>query len=612
MSTADTDRLPATALADRLRDGLGQVTVPSLQRLAGDYVVDRWIAEQLRLLAAEEDEHLRYFRGILAPTLTWWLVADLIADAGMDPAVFRDLVAPERTQTLIDEGYGAAVAEGAPLESPEAPSPEALEAEARSLLSLLGGHGAEPELVETVRAHLADFRHDWSLIVTGRRFLTPRDPVAGSLATEYLQVAAGFLVGAVADHRAARAGAAPPPSHIVPYDLLAAVMELLEAGGPSVVVPPEEIPATPPPPVEVRAEDRPPHDGPPARAPQTPEVGPSTLLTERVWRHVMSGPMYVARPFELLQGLVDAMGRDAALDALHGVLSPWHKRYDMLVRLIQAHGYEIRGFHHFAPGEVRPKTVFLHHDVHVRDLVPALALAIENRRRGISSTFFLNWDYNVIDVFYRDGYAFFRNVAGEHAQVGFHGSPVASWLCHEVFGGDETAYFDWIDTRALEETTRFVNASDPGVRFMGQYSEAGIAQGVEAWLRRSLDDMRAVFGEIEFMSHHGDNLSVRLAKDWGLLDPERRRLFRTNDFMTPERLERVGLVHVLHLLRGSRIPRRYTETPNLGAYLQNLDAQLATGRTFGLLNHPWGLKEDDDRMVFDEDFFHRRMEELGG
>jgi hypothetical protein len=611
-----TRELPGSSpeLKQRLAHALGDKAPDSLDQLISDYVRDRYIAENLLLLAEEDEEHLEYFAGLLPQTMTWWFVADLMREAGLTPQELAARTPPETLSELLEEAYAHAVETSPPLELPDPEPAEDFRDTAERLIELSELPGAKADgAVEELTPHLARLARDWSLITQGRHDLLERDETGGTLAGEYLRVAAGYLLGRLSDTTVARTQDEQDRAFINRHENFEAIVELL---GPE----PKAVPLPAQPEAEPKEEaDAAKQDGKPRpEAPSAAELRvprptePHSVLTRRVRRHNMSGSMYVSLPFGLMEGFAGELGPGGLKEALLKGLTPWHKRYDMLTRLVRAHGYEIKSFEHFSEDVVGEKILFLYHDVHVRDFIPALGLAVENERRGISSTFFLNWNFNVIDVFYQDAYKFFLHVRGPHAHVGFHGSPVSSWICHEVFGGDEPAYLAWIDTMGFDEVSRFING-ESDVLF-GGYREEDIVSGTEEWLGETLAEFRGVFGEIDYMSHHGDNLSALISRHRAMLDPEGRNIFSPQLFMDLERLEKFGLKAVAANLsrdKGGLFPA-FPEQLNRTQYLENLDELLQTGKTIRLLNHPWGLKEDDKRITYNDEFFKRRMKELEG
>ena len=294
-------------------------------------------------------------------------------------------------------------------------------------------------------------------------------------------------------------------------------------------------------------------------------------------------------PFGMVDCIFENEGPEHTFSMLRPLLTPWQDMYSRVVDLIYRKGYKIRGFHTLKKTDIGQKIVFLYHDVHFRDIVPALALAGINRQRGISSTFNLLWEFTSLDSFCRPGYSLFRHLENENVEIALHTNPVSAWLNRKVFRGDDKAYMKWVHTTAVGDLHSL--AKTP---LFGAYSSQDIVDKSVDYFNETVSDMKTVFRSINVASHHGDVLARAISNH----SPSVMPIFTGADFIMGDRLERLDIDGEIRSMARQYDLYHFNETKNKKQYLTNLEFALESEQTISMINHPVDMHQGSKRIQF--------------
>src|SRR5215213_3365944 len=175
------------------RIGIPEVDTPSFEQLLKHYLADLRQVSELRLLAHETDKHVRYYLGLLRPTLTRALAAVLIQASGRSPSQVAERLPPSEFDALTEALFRET---GQPLPPPPgthpSASPERLAQAVEKLISILG-HPEGPGIRQRCFELLHTFTDDYGLLRRIYLFNAVRDPTTGTLADEYVRVATTYV-----------------------------------------------------------------------------------------------------------------------------------------------------------------------------------------------------------------------------------------------------------------------------------------------------------------------------------------------------------------------------------------------------------------------------------
>ena len=283
----------------------------------------------------------------------------------------------------------------------------------------------------------------------------------------------------------------------------------------------------------------------------------------------------------------------SALERLRPLFAPWIARYHAVFDVIEASGFQVRPLSHVIDHGISEKSVYIYHDVHAWDILPALGMALANRDRGHCTTFCLNIDQAKIDIANEDGYRIFGTLAGDHVDLGLHCNPFASWIRMDIFNASEQAFRTWYESpdaaRDIEDllTGKSSNRSP----FAG-LSKKDAQEGSWTRLATNFDKLKSFYPQARIANHHGDIVN-KLYQDKRMDYAKDEFLFVTTMLRSPQARE-VGILTSPTAIRRKHKPVGliYGEIVNQSAYLENLKTTLDEGLTIQLINHPGAISNN--------------------
>jgi len=314
----------------------------------------------------------------------------------------------------------------------------------------------------------------------------------------------------------------------------------------------------------------------------------------------------------LLQVISEADDPFEALEILRPMFSPWIGCYHALLDVIQANGYRLAPFDEYLDHGLKPHTMYIYHDVHAWDIVPALGLALANKDRDISTTFYLTVAQAPLDVELEDGYRIFQKLVGNHVSVGLHASPFSTWLRMSIFQGDTEGFEAWLKSeQAPNELLTLLSGHGTG-RLSAFTRDSARAATIDI-LVDQFRKLKSIVPSIRSANHHGDPVTVLVRKlREGIVDanrfvdpilivdePEARDAGIEG---SPGKIERDnnpdGSNNYLPETRPDGAI--YCEGGNQRLYLENLNSWLASGAPSQLLNHPASIS--NGQLTFNLEF----------
>ena len=278
-----------------------------------------------------------------------------------------------------------------------------------------------------------------------------------------------------------------------------------------------------------------------------------------------------------------------ALSKLRPAFDDWIARYHALLDVIESNGYAVRPVEDYLVNGLQDRTIFVYHDVHAWDIVPALGMALANKERGVCTTFYLNVGHDPVDSEHAAGYRVLASLAGENVRVGLHASPFSSWLRQVVFKGDKAAFAAWIAGDSKVDDVRALLGEGHSALFDGVRVEDARA-GTVAQLERNFGMLKQLAPTAISANHHGDEVSLVVREVPKNLSGGHEFLAPVK-FLTTSDASRIGVQVSPGFVQKVRPPdgKIYAERPNRKLYLENLHDLMQSGRQLQLINHPGSI-----------------------
>jgi len=302
------------------------------------------------------------------------------------------------------------------------------------------------------------------------------------------------------------------------------------------------------------------------------------LVTENDWKNLLSDFQSTSTGFD-------------KLETMRPLFLPWIQYYHALIDVIHDQGYTVRPMEDYLENGHKKKSVYMYHDVHAWDIIPALGMALANKDRGICTTFLLNIDQAHIDLSHEAGYRIFGTISGQNVRPGLHCNPFATWVRMDIFKGDEKAFMSWVRSEGSAEELKSLLTDEPNPSgAFSKVTKKSAMDGTMDQLNKCFQKLRTFAPKASSASHHGDILNT---------------LFPTTNF---NNVLDSDFAHTPSLLRGKSMkicgikisPTAvqenhsgtidiYSEMPNKANYFENLHKALGLGQSMLLINHPGAI-----------------------
>lgn len=302
------------------------------------------------------------------------------------------------------------------------------------------------------------------------------------------------------------------------------------------------------------------------------------LITERDWEN-------------LLKSFKNTLEGYDTLEALRPLFLPWVQYYHALIDVIHDQGYTIRPLESWTENGPKHKILYMYHDVHAWDILPALGLALANKDRDICTTFLLNIDQAHIDQSHESGYRIFGTLSDKHVRAGLHCNPFATWVRMDVFKGNEKAFMSWVKSNAAaEDLVSLLDDNQIGCGIFGEMSRKTAREGTLRQLKNCFQKLQSFIPQAVSASHHGDILnSLYCATDF-------KNISNSTFVHTPALLSNRIVNNYGIELSPTSIQKKnskkidiFSEMPNKASYFENLHKALDSGQNMLLINHPGAI-----------------------
>ena len=279
------------------------------------------------------------------------------------------------------------------------------------------------------------------------------------------------------------------------------------------------------------------------------------------------------------------------LEAMRPIFAPWVQHYHALIDVIHDRGFTVRSMEDYYENGYKDKSVYMYHDVHAWDIMPALGMALANKDRGICTTFLLNIDQAQIDLSHEAGYRIFGTLTGKNVQPGLHANPFATWMRMDVFKGDEQAFMTWVSSKnAVDELLSLLDEKRTPSGPFAQITKEDAKKATLKQLDQCFQKLKTFRPDANSSSHHGDVIN---------------KLYQSIDF---KKISDCAFVHTPALLRNQMARdcgilvsptsiqesrnfeiKIYSEGPNNSKYYENLHKVLDGKESALLINHPGAI-----------------------
>ena len=291
-----------------------------------------------------------------------------------------------------------------------------------------------------------------------------------------------------------------------------------------------------------------------------------------------------------------------ALEALRPMFTEWIQYYHGLIDVIEDRGYQIRPLDDYIDNGMQEKTVYIYHDVHAWDIIPALGMVLANKDREICTTFCLNIDQANVDVAHEAGYRIFGTLFGENAKLGLHCNPFASWIRMDLFKKDEQKFMEWFNSGNAENHLKAFLADDTeNSGIFKDYTRKAAENNTYARLDKNFQKLKSFCPQARVANHHGDIVN-QLYKDIRIKHSQTDSFLFVSSMLREKRAEDLGVLTSPTAVRRQNKPVGliYGEIQNQSKYYENLHELLGHGVSHQLINHPGAISNGG--LVMNLDF----------
>jgi len=266
---------------------------------------------------------------------------------------------------------------------------------------------------------------------------------------------------------------------------------------------------------------------------------------------------------------------------------PLRSRFRRYVAWLDRQGYSF-GSCEELPLRFDDRRIYLRYDVHVGDLLGAVALATLHEELQIPGSFQICWEHSRAETEASDLFLKLRAFDHRFVEFGLHCSPESSWIIAERFAGKSAGLDRFVGTGAAD---RMINA------WLSAFEQDGDAapvlvrarRGAKLRLAEIVASFRRHFGPVKTLSGHGTPLAAaylekvrdkpQLASLGAYLHPV--------EFLAAERIREHGFA--CELTRFDEDPRpgpRIIFENPIGDMISRYDQRASAGGGFVALFHP--------------------------
>lgn len=323
-------------------------------------------------------------------------------------------------------------------------------------------------------------------------------------------------------------------------------------------------------------------------------------LSDTVYIYDKSENLNIISPDEWLE--LESLFKESSdpfetLERFSPAFDGWIEKYHALIDVAEKSGYAVRPIEDYIENRLQPYTLYLYHDVHAWDIIPALGLAKANKERDVCSTFYLLYDYSTLDQAYAPGYRIFSHLVGPNVKVGLHASPFSSWLRLNIFGGDDEAFENWCESEDAKTVLREL-LLDERPAFLGGISKEEAEERTMERLSASFYALKEVCPSTVTANHHGDPAVVLME---GMKDTN-RGFTQPGNLLSNSISRNIGILasprRILIKNRGKT--QIFNETKHKESYLEDLAKEMENGKPLLLINHPAAFSNDS--IVYNVEF----------
>lgn len=291
-----------------------------------------------------------------------------------------------------------------------------------------------------------------------------------------------------------------------------------------------------------------------------------------------------------------------ALEALRPMFREWIQYYHGLIDVIEDRGYTIRPLDDYIDNGMQEKSIYIYHDVHAWDIIPALGMVLANKDRGICTTFCLNIDQAHVDIAHEAGYRIFGTLFGDNAKLGLHCNPFASWVRMDLFDADEQKFMDWFNSGKAEDQLKALLAGKPKESgIFENYNRKTAETATYERLNKNFKKLKSFCPQARVANHHGDIVN-QLYKDIRIKHSQTDSFLFVSSMLREKRAEKLGVQTSPTAIRRQNKPigMIYGEIQNHDKYYENLHELLGHGVSHQLINHPGAISNGG--LVMNLDF----------
>lgn len=129
---------------------------------------------------------------------------------------------------------------------------------------------------------------------------------------------------------------------------------------------------------------------------------------------------------------------DSIARKLRPLCADWSDSYRAFLHVFLNAGYTISSYRAFDAARLNEKVLYLRHDIHHRDISGGLCMMDIERGLGITSTWYIMWDYRQFEVDRRDDFLLLREFGGDDFQFGLHEAVIDEYYFRKLFDDDTT------------------------------------------------------------------------------------------------------------------------------------------------------------------------------
>lgn len=290
----------------------------------------------------------------------------------------------------------------------------------------------------------------------------------------------------------------------------------------------------------------------------------------------------------LLHLLEDSNAIPAFLKIIARHFQPIQEKYARFLGIIERHNYQVMSLRDLKKISTKHNVAVLYHDTHAWDILPAIILLTENRRRRITSTFFINWQFAPEDYESASAYLCLCRIARFcNCEIGIHSSPLSSWIRTSVFNKDSRKFDQWHASDYFENDLTSIILGNGKTSF-GQLSGDEWKDKAKQLAYEQVTSLQEHISDVQHTNPHGDEIGrflFRLNKQKN--DPLIRSFF-AGPFFQRETLEYCNLTDSILTFQSEG--QEYVQHLWEPAYIldpeKSLKSELSNGKIKLILNHP--------------------------